>query len=343
MYWTLWSPLMFVTYGDDLIRRRGESGFPARPSQRRLDRWWARNAGQRELVLLAIAVCILMFAGIAAVNAVFAKPLVPILHEQVAYRMILFALFFSVFWVCQLAAGWLIARENGNVGFLLIAGLPLAVLAAILLQFAIWLPYAAIYLQEPSLAGRAVFLIWGFGVGYCINFALAMLKVEPPRPSAVVAWYLGGILVAFLYLFLLSGTPAQPLSAILGSGTGEYLDNVAPVEPWVPARLCAPAGGVLLLAAAAAKHKPLDAGKGVEHAGRYPAAQLSRAPCARRMACAGLAAGRARCDCTLLCRAPAAAPRRGGQPPAGGDNPERPAGETGDGLRQRRHMRGLTW
>lgn len=26
MYWTLWSPLMFVTYGDDLIRR-GEGGF----------------------------------------------------------------------------------------------------------------------------------------------------------------------------------------------------------------------------------------------------------------------------------------------------------------------------
>lgn len=128
--------------------------------------------------------------------------------------MILFALFFGAFWVCQLAAGWRIASEDGNVGFLLIAGLPLAVFAAILLQFASGCPTAEIYLQDTSFAGHAVFLIWGFGVGYCINFALAMLKVEPPRPVAVAAWYVGGVLVAFLYLFLLSGTPAQPLAAI---------------------------------------------------------------------------------------------------------------------------------
>ena len=47
---------MFAYYGDELLLRYNEAGFPQRFSDKRVEHWWARNLGHRDLVVISMRV-----------------------------------------------------------------------------------------------------------------------------------------------------------------------------------------------------------------------------------------------------------------------------------------------
>lgn len=210
IYWTFWAPHMFAEYGNYLLLMYRNQMPPRRPGWNEWDRWRASGAGPREFLDIVFRVCVLLCAGLAAVNTISVFPLFPDMAEQAVAESVVYVLIFSLILLLSLWISSLGRASSDNVGTRLEVILPGTLLPAIWFLALWWARYQQVYLARPSLATAIIFAFWGFAAGLLVNFVLGQIRFE--FRSAVAAVVVCAVPIGLAYLALVAIGSTDPVT-----------------------------------------------------------------------------------------------------------------------------------
>lgn len=200
--WSLWSPYSFIDYGYGLLHRNTVGHEQRLPARRRdLRPWWKDSPHHRTWLYLAGSVTLLLFSGLLALLLLMITPLTALSARQIAANVFYYLLLLGFTWAPALLFVRSTAVRTGNMGYLLAAALPGGIALALLWLLIWWGRYTSVYLAADPALRNAIFLVWGYGIGFFASLIHAIWPLELADMRKLFGWYgLTSLVILFIIL-----------------------------------------------------------------------------------------------------------------------------------------------